>query len=143
MNTYALPALKEKRAKLAGEILHLKKRIKASESQLIALDATITIFDPNFDSNSIKPINPRQRVNLFRMGEMGRMIIDALRKADGKPLSTPQVAEYILGVSGFDGQEARETIRKTTGTNLNYLARRGKVIRATHMQRTSWTLPSD
>lgn len=141
MNAYALPALKEKRAKLAGEILHLKKRIKDNENQLIALDATINIFDPDFDTSSIKPINPRQRVNLFRMGEVGRMIVDALRKANGTPQTANQVADYITTTSKLDGPEARFAIYRSAATNLNYLARRGKVLKIGKGAGTLWRLP--
>jgi hypothetical protein len=140
MNTYALPALKERRAKLDGEKLQLKQRIINIENQLIAIDTTIKIFDPDFDPTAIRSINPRKRVNIFRMGEVGRMIIDALRKADGEPLNTGQVADYIIAVSKLDSPEGKQVIYRSSATNLNYLARRGKILKLGKGMGTTWRL---
>jgi hypothetical protein len=86
-NKYALAALKNKRATLAGEIAELKKQLAWRVSQLDHVDACLTIFEPGFDVNALGIKRPRKRVKLFRQGELGRLIIDALRRA-GKPLST-------------------------------------------------------
>ena len=77
-NRYALAALKDRRATLAGEIVDLKKQLAWRVSQLDHVDACLTIFEPGFDIKAIGIKRPRKRVKLFRQGELGRLIIDAL-----------------------------------------------------------------
>ena len=38
------------------------------------------LFDPAYRVGSIKPRNARKRSKLFKMGEQGRLILDALRR---------------------------------------------------------------
>jgi hypothetical protein len=94
-NQYALAALKDKRATLAGEIVDLKKQLAWRVSQLDHVDACLTIFEPGFDIKAVGIKRPRKRVKLFRQGELGRLIIDALRRA-GKPLGTHEITSALL-----------------------------------------------
>ena len=55
MYTYAIPALKEKRAQIDGRIISLKKLIGRHQKELASLDATISLFDPAYRTGSIKP----------------------------------------------------------------------------------------
>ncbi len=48
-NRYALHALRDKRATLAGEIADLKKQLAWRVSQLDHVDACLNIFEPGFD----------------------------------------------------------------------------------------------
>ena len=99
MNTYALPALKEKRAQIAGRVISLKKQIARHHKELASLDATITLFDPTYRIGSIKPKRTQKRAKLFKLGELGRLIIDALRRAEA-PLDTAQVVAAVTLASG-------------------------------------------
>ena len=99
MNTYAIPALKEKRASIAGRVISLKKQIARHQKELASLDATIVLFDPSYRVGSIKPKNARKRTKLFKMGD-GRHIMDALRRADGRPLATAEVAAAVAAAIG-------------------------------------------
>src|SRR5882672_238320 len=93
-NLYALAALKDRRATMAGEIKSLKDKLAYRQEQLGHLDATILILDPSFPVESIRPKRPR-RVKLFKHGELGRMILDTLRRANGKALSNQEIAKAI------------------------------------------------
>lgn len=84
MNTYAIPALKEKRAQIAGRVISLKKQIARHHKELASLDATIALFDPAYRVGSIEPRNAPKRSKLFKLGELGRLILDALRRAQGE-----------------------------------------------------------
>ena len=88
MNTFAIPALKEKRASIAGRVISLKKQIARHHKELANLDATIALFEPSYRIGSIKPKRPHKRSKLFKLGELGRLCIDALRRANGVPQST-------------------------------------------------------
>ena len=95
MNTFAIPALKEKRAQIAGRVISLKKQISRHHKELANLDATISLFDPSYKVGRIKPIRKQQRSKLFKLGELGRLIIDALRRAEGAPMATCDIVRYV------------------------------------------------
>ena len=128
MNTYAIPALKEKRAAIAGRIISLKKQITKHHKELASLDATITLFDPSYRIGSIKPIRKQQRSKLFKHGALGRLCIDALRRAEGTPLSTHDVDAAVATAIG-QGKASEAVIRATVRSNLAYMARRGSVVK--------------
>ena len=128
MNTYAIPALKEKRAAIAGRIISLKKQIAKHHKELVSLDATIVLFEPSYRIGSIKPIRKQQRSKLFKLGELGRLIKDALRRANGGPLSTHEVVAAVAVAIG-QGKGSEAVLRATVRSNLAYMARRGSVVK--------------
>ena len=67
-------------------------------------------------------------MKLFRQGELGRLILGALRQAE-RPLSTAEIASAILEAGG-DGESARPTVAPRVRGNLCYLERRGKVSKS-------------
>ena len=139
-NQYALAALKDKRATLAGEIVDLKKQLAWRVSQLDHVDACLTIFEPGFDIKAIGIKRPRKRVKLFRQGELGRLIIDALRRA-GKPLGTHEITSALLDASGY-GESARAGLGPRVRGNLAYQVRRGTVASTGAGKAIRWTLVS-
>ena len=104
-NQYAIHALKDRRATLAGEIVQFKQGIRDREDQLSHLDATLRILDPEYRADTIAPKRLR-RVKLFGGGELNRLILDALRRANGVALSTPEIADAIIVAKGY-GHEAK------------------------------------
>ncbi|MBG1233996.1 hypothetical protein [Aestuariivirga litoralis] len=138
MNTQAIFALKERRAKAAGRIESLQKQLSKSRREVASLDATIHIFDPAYKVGSIRPKRPKVKTNLFKMGQLGRIILDALRKAE-RPLSSAEVVEAVALAAG--AEKAREPLfRPSVSANLSYMARRGKVIKAGSRDRALWAL---
>lgn len=144
-NQYAVAFLKDRRATLAGEIERFKNDIKHREQQLAHLDATLRILDPNYRANTIPPKRIR-RVKLFGGGELNRLIHDALRRADGKALSVPQIADAIIAAKGY-GHEAKPALARRVRANLSYLLkRRHSVIKTGDRLTARWRLtpqPSD
>ena len=141
MNTYAIPALKEKRAAIAGRVISLKKQIARHKHELANLDATIALFEPSYKIGSIKPKRPNKRSKLFKMGQLGRLIIDALRKA-GTPLDTGQVTAAVSAAIG-QGKASEAVLRATVRSNLAYLARRGKVEKLGKREACAWVLKNE
>lgn len=138
MNTFAIPALKEKRAQIAGRVISLKKQIARHHKELANLDATIVLFDPTYRIGSIKPKRTHRRAKLFKLGELGRLCIDALRRAEA-PLDTAQVVAAVTLASGQI--KANESLMvATVRSNLAYLARRGKVAQIGKGIGTMWRL---
>ena len=139
MNTFAIPALKEKRAAIAGRIISLKKQITKHHKELARLDATITLFEPSYRIGSIKPIRKQRRSKLFKLGELGRLIKDALRRANGGPLSTAEVVAAVAVAIG-EAKASEAVLRATVRSNLAYMARRDKVFKLGERGSTKWRL---
>ena len=138
-NQYAIAALKDRRATLAGEIEQFKVGIRGREKQLAHLDATLRILDPDYRADTIAPKRLR-RVKLFGQGELNRLIINSLRRANGMALSTPEIADAIIEAKGY-GHEAKHALIRRVRANLSYLLRHRKTIQKTGERMTArWTL---
>lgn len=137
-NRYAITALKDKRASLAGEIAQLKNRLAWAESQLRHVDATLSLFDPKLDPDSLPTKRPGKRVKLFRQGELNRLILDALRTADG-PMRTQDVVSAIMIALGHE-EPARTALQPRVRSNLQYLQKREQVAKIGGGRDARWTL---
>jgi hypothetical protein len=104
-NRYAICALKDRRATMAGEIVQMKEGIRHREEQLIHLDATPRVLDPSYRADSIPPKRLR-RVKLFGNGELNRLIADALRRAE-KSLGSADIAAAIVEAKGYGRSSIR------------------------------------
>jgi hypothetical protein len=141
-NQYAIAALKDRRATLAGEIVKFKQGIRDRQEQLAHLDATLRILDPEYRADTIAPKRLRQ-VKLFGGGELNRLIHDALRRANGNALSTPEIADAIIAAKGY-GHEARPALIRRVRANLSYLLRQRKSVQKTGERMTArWSLSTD
>ena len=138
MNTYAIPALREKRGRIAGEIDSLQKRILRLVEDLNSLDQTIAMFDPAYKVGSIRPIRPQRRVHLFKLGQLGRIILSAMRTAKA-PMRTGEVITAVCLAVGEDKSNAH-LLHNTIRSNLNYLARRGKIVKIGERGASRWGL---
>jgi hypothetical protein len=73
------------------------------------------------DPGSIPEKKPYRRLKLFASGELNRLILGALRKAE-KPLTTGEITAAVVNELGH-GPEARKGIANRVRANLNYLVR--------------------
>lgn len=137
-NKYALAALKDRRATLSGRIADLKRQLQTAQTQLDHIDACLTIFEFEGDPAAIPNKRPRRRVKLFAQGELGRLILDALRRA-GKPLGTHQITTALLEAGGH-GEAARATVAARVRGNLAYLENRGAVRKSGTARAAVWSL---
>jgi hypothetical protein len=140
-NKYALAALKDRRARLAGEIFALKKQIQAKLGQMAHLDATMVLFDPEAHPSSIRPkrVVAYQRVPLFSHGELGRSILDVLREADGVPLAGREIAARVMTKLNQPAS-AKMAMTSRVGSNLTYLKKQSKVVKVGDKQSARWAL---
>src|SRR3954447_2495856 len=91
-NRYAISALKDRRATMAGEIVQMKEGIAYREEQLTRLDAVLRELDPSYRADTLPPKSLR-RVKLFeRRVEPGRA---------EKPLARSDVADAIVEAKGY------------------------------------------
>jgi hypothetical protein len=136
---YALSELKHKRATIAAEIVYMKRQLAHRKEMLIHVDATLRILDPSIKVDSIPPKRAPQRIKLFRQGELGRMIVDVVRRAGGQA-NARDIVTAMLAVGGH-GEEARPTLAIRVRGNLAYLVKMGKLIRDEHDGLAVWRLP--
>ncbi len=73
-NKYALAALKERRASIDGEIQACELRLRGLNEALCHLDATLALFDPDYDPKSIRTKRRYDRAKLFGGGKLTRLI---------------------------------------------------------------------
>ena len=123
---------------IAGRVISLRKQITRHQKELANLDATIVLFDPTYRIGSIKPKRTHKRSKLFKLGELGRLIIDALRRA-GEPLDTNQVVAAVALAIG-EAKASEAVLHSTVRSNLAYLTRRGKVVQIGKGIGTVWRL---
>jgi hypothetical protein len=138
-NKYALAALKERRAKIAGEIFSYRKRIKERLKQLATLDNTIRMFDPEYKEGSIRA-KRYVRAPLFGQGELGRVILDVMREAKGEPMRACDIASRAMVKLGVH-PSAQMAITSRVSANLRYLGKyRHKVAKTGEKGTARWTL---
>lgn len=78
------------------------------------------------------------RKRLFRQGELGHLILRALRKAD-RPLATHEIVDHVVAASGH-----KEGARKAmTGWVRGNLAYRSIVVRSCAGRSTYWKTCSE
>ena len=135
---YALSALRNKRATIASEIVSLERQLRHCKEALVHVDATLRLLDDTIDLDAIPNKRLPNRIKLFRQGELGRMILDALRNAD-RPLATAEVVTALLEAGGH-GESARRAVGGRVRGNLAYLERRGKVTKSGGGKGARWKL---
>jgi hypothetical protein len=137
-NKYAMKALTHKRAKLAGEIVHLEKQAAWKRTQLEAVDATLALFGQD-DATAIKPVRTYKRIALFKQGELSQHVRDALRRG-GKPMALGAIVESVNADLGNEA-EAIHALRHRVRASLQYLWREKRAVtKAGKSKRVTWAL---
>lgn len=138
-NKYAIAALKDRKASIAGEMTTIEARLRYLRKMAEHVDHALLLLNPDIDPQAIPPKRQYKRIRLFRAGELNRLILNALRKA-GKPQSAIQVTDAILLELGH-GPEARAGLRHRVRANLCYLLReRGLVTKEGDRVDARWSL---
>jgi hypothetical protein len=123
-----IAGLRRKRAHVAGEIEAMAQRLVKDQQALAALDATLRLVHPDADPEQIVTIRPSLRCLNFRHGEQPRYCLEALRDT-GRPLSTRQIADYVMRAKGLarDNLALGRRVREQTRRSLARMLRRGAV----------------
>ena len=141
-NQYALHALRERRAEMAGEMTQLLERVRYLKQAIHSLDGTLAIMAPGCDPSTIRPKRPRTKAKLFGAGKLNALIYDALRKGD-RPMSLVEVCEAIGEAVGF-GPKAVVGLRSRVRSALLYLTKvRGTVIKEGEREAARWLISSN
>jgi hypothetical protein len=101
MDTFVISGLVRKRADLAGEIERTQTALQNMIRDLENLDATIRLFDADYQVEAIKPKTFRPPEDWSHRGEMTRIVLDVLRQA-AEPLTTRDVAVGLMKARALD-----------------------------------------
>lgn len=111
--SHVVSALTDKRAELLGLIEHHQAHIQKLSISIDQLDATILLFDFDYDfkkakSKGIRVINP-----WFKQGEVPRLLLEMLRGST-ESISTTQLTDNLIQLKGIGvaGLKERDRLSK-------------------------------
>jgi hypothetical protein len=138
--THVLTGLRDKRARIAGEIQAAAHALAERQEQLATLDAVIRMFVPDCHPDMIPPIRPISRGLFFKHAELPRLCIGILRNA-ACPMGLDKIVEAVIEAKGFtlEGRVRRHISDSTRGT-LMRMTTRGVVRRIIDYPETWWEL---
>src|SRR5438105_7606054 len=136
--THLVSALRRKRAEIGGYIHDLERKIKRQRAALAHVDATIRLFSPGTNPDAIPPKRTYRRTRYFGRGELSRMCLDALRKADGKLVAAREIAKAAIAEKGLPADESAVT--DMVLVVLRRLAKRGAVVKHGISRNARWDL---
>lgn len=153
-SVYTSLLLKDYKRK-AGEIIALKKELReaakvvlAKERELTALKTVITSREPQFDSESVKPVATYPKVLDLKWTQLTKLILSCLREANGIPIGNNAITDYVIekGELVINDRSTLMATRLSVRKRLKGLATKGKVVghhdKSSNM-RAIWTLPSN
>ena len=118
-DTHVISALVKKRAELRGDIIHYKQLIATLDKDLQNIDATIKIFDVDYDISSIKPVI-KSRNRFFNNGEAKVLVLEVLKNSE-VPISTDKISEIIATNKNlsFENKTDKSNFQKSILLALN------------------------
>jgi hypothetical protein len=137
----AVNALRNMRARIAGEIEMHGREIDRLRSELIHLDATLRLFDPETDPTDVPALHRYpKRTEWFARGEVTRRMYETLR--DEGTVSPRELAKRAMVAKGIS--ETDRKVRKDIAalfTNVAcYLTQRGKLVKVGRGPDARWKL---
>ena len=118
-DTHVISALVKKRAELRGDIIHYKQLIATLDKDLQTIDATIKIFDVDYDISSIKPVR-KGRNRFFNNGEAKVLVLEVLKNSN-LPISTDKISDIIATNKNlsFENKTVKSNFQKSILLALN------------------------
>lgn len=102
-NSYAISALTDKRAEIAGFILDLERQLRVRRSDLIHLDAALRLLDPTIKPHTIRAKHPMaDRSGYFAMGEISQRCLEGLRDGGERDTSPDELAVKAMADKSLD-----------------------------------------
>jgi hypothetical protein len=140
-DTFAISALRCKRAYLAGEIETAERDLARKREALANVDAVILLFEPESHPDLIPARRATKRGLFFRHGEQQRLCLAALREASA-PLPARRVAESAMQAKGLpiDNGRVRGRIVEQVHVALGRLEAKRQVRRIVSQPVTWWEL---
>ena len=140
--SHVVSALVDKRAELAGQTVRVEQQLGQFRADLIHVDATIRLFAPTLEPETIRAKVIRRPDGWFEPGEVKRRVLDTLRRS-AQPMAAPEVVRAVMSERGLDPADRSVfvKIQSKVGTTLRHLASRGILIRwAGEQGAVSWEI---
>ena len=139
---HVVTALRAKRAEISGHVHDLERKLARHRASLAAIDATIRLYAPELDPDAIPPKRTYRRTRYFAKGELSRRVVDVLRQAAGKPMTTAAITSAIVADKGFPVGEGAlsEAVTDMVLTVLRRLCKRGEVAKSGASRNAQWAL---
>jgi hypothetical protein len=118
---YAVCSLRAKRAEIGGEIEQLKLQLAHRRRELAKVDDILRILSPASDPGQIPPKKAIRYLNVFRQGELGRLIIGLLRTADGS-MTNLEIANTVMVRGGLSQGLSWLVGKRSTRNTINFVA---------------------
>jgi hypothetical protein len=139
--SHVVSALANKRAEIAGMIARAQQQLGQFRADLVHLDATIRLFAPAMEPETIPPKRIRQSDLWFEPGGLSRRVLDALRRADA-PIRAPDLVRAVMIDNGLDPADRASFVRASSRPvcRRNGVARRHAPRRHGSPIRCMWPL---
>lgn len=126
--SYVVTGLVAIRAELTGQIEHFQSQIRQISMELDHLDATLLLFNPDYNLLSIKPKGIRSTNPWFLKGEISRLTLEILRTATA-PVSTCDITDALIVRKSIaiEGTKERDRLIKSLLGALQQMRKRGVV----------------
>lgn len=126
--SYVVTGLVAKRAELTGKIEHFQSQIRQISMELDHLDATLLLFNPDYNLLSIKPKGIRSTNPWFLKGEISRLTLEILRMSTA-PVSTCDITDALIVRKSIaiEGTKERDRLIKSLLGALQQMRKRGVV----------------
>jgi hypothetical protein len=105
--THIISGLTKKRGEILGSINHYKSLISQLDKDLSHIDATIQIFEPDFNFGKRTRIVNKHRNSYFERGEAKTLILDTMRVCK-EPIKTDELAFKIANLKQMDLSDSIE-----------------------------------
>jgi hypothetical protein len=140
--THVVTALRAKRAEVSGHVADLERKLARHRANLANIDATIRLFAPELNPDTIPPKRTYRRTRYFAKGELSRRVLSVLRQASGKPMTTAAIASAIVADKGFPIGEGAlsEAVTDMVLTVLRRLCKRETVVKSGTSRNAQWAL---
>src|ERR1700743_2025642 len=128
MTLQAVAALVERRRDIMREQAYLEREGRRCEEAIVHIDATIRLFDPNFDVSTLTPKQFVTEDDIFRPGEAPIIALEILREA-GREMTINEIAKLMLEKRGAPQLSPRQfqNLTKKVYAVLNFRFRQGLI----------------
>ena len=139
---HVVSALRAKRAEISGHVHDLERKLARHRASLAAIDATIRLYAPELDPDSIPPKRTYRRTRYFAKGELSRRVVSVLRQAAGQPMTTAAITTAIVADKGFPVGEGAlsQAVTDMVLTVLRRLCKQETVAKSGTSRNAQWAL---
>lgn len=123
--SHVITALVSKHSELAGQIKHYQQQIEQLKHDLGHVEATIKVFEPEYDLRTVTPKRISGNARIFKARECQVMVLDVLRMAP-EPMTTTAIADKVQQSKQAPDEHLKQ-LRNTVATKLRQAQKAGQI----------------